>query len=63
MPLYPFPYSQAEKLDSRISIPRPIYDPTLAPILDAASLPEQFDLNFMRGIADEEIQCSHGEHV
>lgn len=63
MSLYPFPYSQAAELDSRITVPRPIYDHTLAPILDSALLPEEFDLNFMRGIAEEEIQCSHGEHI
>lgn len=46
---YPFPYSQAAQLDSRIKIPRPIIDPSLAPILDSCLLPEGIDLDFMRG--------------
>lgn len=51
MSTYPIPYSQAAKLDSRIKIPRPIIDPALAPILDSATLPEELDLNLMRGLA------------
>lgn len=63
MSTYPFPYSQAAKLDSRITIPRPKYDPGLAPILDSASFPEEFDLDFMRGVAKGEQQCSHGAFI
>ncbi|KAL7907346.1 Alpha/Beta hydrolase protein [Trichoderma velutinum] len=51
---YPFPYSQAAQLDSRIKIPRPIIDPTLAPIIDSFLLPEEIDLQFMRGITTAE---------
>ncbi|KAJ4113326.1 hypothetical protein NW765_010921 [Fusarium oxysporum] len=60
---YPFPYSQAAKLDSRIKIPRPTYDPDLAPLLDSASFPEEFDLNLMRGVASGEQECSHGSFI
>jgi acetyl esterase/lipase len=60
MATYPFPYSQATKLDSRIKVPRPIYDPFLAPILDSASFPEEFDVDFMRGVASGDEHCSHG---
>jgi acetyl esterase/lipase len=63
MSTYPFPYSQAAKLDSRIKIPRPIYDPVLAPILDSASLPEDFDLDLMRGVAKGEQHCAHGTFI
>ncbi|KAL6231856.1 hypothetical protein BDW75DRAFT_233240 [Aspergillus navahoensis] len=45
--MYPFPYSQAPRLDVRINTPRPAIDPTLAAIVDSC----QLDLNFMRGIA------------
>lgn len=48
---YPFPYSQAAKLDPRIKIPRPIIDPALAPLVDSGSLPEELDVDFMRGVA------------
>ncbi|KAL6803612.1 Alpha/Beta hydrolase protein [Trichoderma sp. SZMC 28012] len=50
LPSYPFPYSQAAQLDSRIKIPRPAIDPTLAPIIDSFLLPEEVDLQLMRGI-------------
>ncbi|KAF5651974.1 lipase esterase [Fusarium sp. NRRL 25303] len=60
---YPFPYSQAAKLDSRIKIPRPTYDHDLAPLLDSASFPEEFDLNLMRGVASGEQECSHGSFI
>jgi len=63
MASYPFPYSQAAKLDSRIKIPRPIYDPVLAPMLDSASFPEEFDLDLMRGVASGDQSCSHGTFV
>ncbi|KEF51093.1 uncharacterized protein A1O9_12816 [Exophiala aquamarina CBS 119918] len=63
MTAYPFPYSQAAKLDSRIKISRPMYDPTLAPILDAASFPEEFDLNIMRDVASGHQNCSHGTFI
>ncbi|CAM1509771.1 Fc.00g001060.m01.CDS01 [Cosmosporella sp. VM-42] len=53
---YPFPYSQAARLDSRIKIPRPAVDPELAPIIDSCLLPEEADLNFMRGAA----ACGNG---
>ncbi|KAF7556923.1 hypothetical protein G7Z17_g991 [Cylindrodendrum hubeiense] len=48
---YPFPYSKAALLDSRIKIPRPIIDPALAPIVDSCLLPEDLDLDFMRGVS------------
>ncbi|KAJ6436824.1 alpha/beta-hydrolase [Purpureocillium lavendulum] len=63
MSTYPFPYSQAARLDSRIKIPRPSYDPVLAPILDSASFAEEFDLDLMRGVAKGEQQCSHGTFI
>lgn len=63
MSTYPFPYSQAAKLDSRIKIPRPVYDPALAPLLDSASLPEEFDLDLMRGVAKGDQHCSHGTFI
>jgi len=58
---YPHLYSQATKLDSRITIPRPIYDTDLVEVLDATTIPEEFDLKLMRGISDEEVQCPHGD--
>ncbi|KAF4454197.1 hypothetical protein F53441_3197 [Fusarium austroafricanum] len=61
--VYPIPYSEAAKLDSRIKLPRPIYDPTLAPLLDSASFPEEFDLNLMRGVANGDQECSHGSFI
>ncbi|KAF7165600.1 hypothetical protein CNMCM6106_001681 [Aspergillus hiratsukae] len=50
-PTYPFPYSKAAQLDSRIKIPRPAINPTLVPMLDSCLLPEEIDLNFMRGVS------------
>ncbi|PWY83845.1 lipase [Aspergillus sclerotioniger CBS 115572] len=46
---YPYPYSQATQHDSRIKIPRPGIDPTLAPIIDSFMVPEALDLCLMRG--------------
>jgi acetyl esterase/lipase len=63
MSLYPHPYSQAAKLDARIKIPRPIYDPSLVPLLDSASMPEDFDLGMMRGVASGEEHCAHGSFI
>lgn len=63
MAAYPFPYSQAAKLDSRIKIPRPIYDPVLAPMLDSAPMPEEFDIDFMRGVSSGDQDCSHGSFI
>ena len=60
MTQYPHPFSQAAKLDSRI-ISRPAYDPELAKLLDATSIPEEFDLGLMRGVSKDEHQCPHGE--
>lgn len=60
---YPHPYSQAAKLDERIKIPRPCYDPVLAPMLDYASLPEEFSLDLMRGVASGDQECPHGSHT
>ncbi|KAH7174509.1 Alpha/Beta hydrolase protein [Fusarium flagelliforme] len=60
---YPHPYSQAVKLDERIKIPRPCYDPVLAPMLDYASLPEDFSLDLMRGVAAGDQECPHGSHT
>jgi acetyl esterase/lipase len=51
VPTKPIPYSQAAQLDSRIKIPRPIIDPALAPIIDSFPLPEELDINFLRGLA------------
>lgn len=48
---YPFPYSQAAQLDSRIKMPRPVVDPTLAPMIDSYLLTEELDLNVMRSAA------------
>ncbi|KAF2250155.1 lipase [Trematosphaeria pertusa] len=48
---YPHPYSQAAQLDSRITIPRPVIDPVLAPIVDAFLLPEELEVSFLRGLA------------
>ncbi|EXJ71554.1 uncharacterized protein A1O5_05362 [Cladophialophora psammophila CBS 110553] len=47
----PIPYSQAAELDPRITIPRPVIDPSLAPIVDSFPLPDELDINFLRGIA------------
>jgi len=44
------PSSQAERLDPRITIPRPAVDPLLAPTLDAMTFPEKLDLNVLRSI-------------
>jgi acetyl esterase/lipase len=63
MSLYPHPYSQAAKLDPRIKTPRPIYDPSLVPLLDSASMPEDFDLDMLRGMASGEEHCAHGSFV
>lgn len=63
MSTYPFPYSQAAKLDSRIKIPRPVYDASLAPLLDSAAFPEEFDLDLMRGVASGDQECSHGSFI
>ncbi|OBS25044.1 hypothetical protein FPOA_05580 [Fusarium poae] len=60
---YPYPYSQAAELDKRIQIPRPCYDAALAPMLDYASLPEEFSLDLMRGVAAGEQECPHGSHT
>src|ERR1700761_5341780 len=60
MTQYAFPYSQASKLDSRITIPRPVYDPDLVQVLDATTIPEEFDLDLMRGVSKEH-QCPHGD--
>jgi acetyl esterase/lipase len=60
MTQYPHPFSQAAKLDSRI-IPRPAYDSELAKLLDATTIPEEFDLDLMRGVSKDEHQCAHGE--
>ncbi|KPM40580.1 hypothetical protein AK830_g6015 [Neonectria ditissima] len=56
LPTYPFPYSEAARLDSRIKLPRPVIDPTLAPIIDSFLLPEEVDLAFMRGLSSSEDQ-------
>ncbi|KAL6248285.1 hypothetical protein RBB50_004540 [Rhinocladiella similis] len=63
MAVYPFPYSQAARLDSRINIPRPIYDPVLVPMLDSALMPEEFDVDFMRRVASGNQDCSHGSMI
>jgi acetyl esterase/lipase len=63
MATYPFPYSQAAKLDARIKIPRPIYDPSLAPMLDSASFPEEFNLDLMRSVASGDQDCAHGSFI
>lgn len=60
---YPFPYSKAAELDSRIKIPRPIYNPDLVGMLDSASMPEDFNLDLMRGVASGDQECSHGSFI
>ncbi|EKJ71386.1 hypothetical protein FPSE_08434 [Fusarium pseudograminearum CS3096] len=60
---YPHPYSKAAELDQRIQIPRPCYDSALAPMLDYASLPEEFSLDLMRGVAAGVQECPHGSHT
>ncbi|EFY92120.1 lipase [Metarhizium acridum CQMa 102] len=50
---YPYGYSQAAELDSRIRMPRPAIDPALAPIIDSYLLPEELDLGFMRGLSSD----------
>lgn len=47
-PPYPYPYSQAGRLDPRITLPRPAIDAALAPIVDSVLLPEELDVTFMR---------------
>ena len=54
--LYPFPYSQAPQLDARIKKPRPPIHPSLAEIIDSFPLPETLELNFMRGIGQEDSE-------
>ncbi|KAK8930115.1 Arylesterase [Metarhizium anisopliae] len=54
LPEYPYGYSQAAELDSRIRMPRPPIDPTLAPIIDSYLLPEELDLGFMRGLSSSD---------
>ncbi|KAK3191954.1 hypothetical protein K4F52_001997 [Lecanicillium sp. MT-2017a] len=51
MSAYPFAYSEAAKLDPRIKQPRPPIDASLAPIIDAFPLPEELDVEFLRGVA------------
>lgn len=48
---YPYPYSKAAQLDPRIKLPRPVIDPALAPIIDSFPLPEEVDIEYMRGLA------------
>ena len=60
MSQYPYPFSQAAKLDSRI-IPRPAYDIELAKLLDTWAVPVEFDLAMMRGGSNDDDQSSHGE--
>lgn len=68
---YPYPYSQAAKLDPRITLPRPPIDPTLAPIIDAVLLPEHLDLDLLRSFPSDATaesilsaypHLSHTEH-
>lgn len=54
MSKYPFPYSKAAELDPRIDIPRPIIDPLQVPLLDFDTIPEELDLNLMRGLSATE---------
>ncbi|RFU77963.1 lipase [Trichoderma arundinaceum] len=63
---YPYPYSQAAQLDSRIKIPRPVIDPALVPIIDSYLFPEEVDLDFMRGLSasgDNEAYISNSETI
>ncbi|EGY19344.1 alpha/beta hydrolase fold-3 domain-containing protein [Verticillium dahliae VdLs.17] len=57
---YPFPYSQAAQLDDRIKGPRPIIDPTLTSLVDLFLLPEELDLDLMRGttVSSEENEAT-----
>ncbi|KIW43192.1 uncharacterized protein PV06_04324 [Exophiala oligosperma] len=61
MSRYPFPFARAAKLDSRITIPRLVYDPDLVQLLDAAAVPEEFDLDFMRGGSRDDHQSPGGD--
>ncbi|PVH89956.1 alpha/beta-hydrolase [Cadophora sp. DSE1049] len=47
---YLYVYLEAAKPDSRIKIPRPVFDPVFAPLLGGPTLPEELDLNLMRGL-------------
>ncbi|ORY10003.1 Alpha/Beta hydrolase protein [Clohesyomyces aquaticus] len=60
---YPYPYSKAAELDSRIKILRPVYDATLAPLIDSAPFDEDFSLEFMRGMASGDEECAHGSFI
>ncbi|KAL2820262.1 Alpha/Beta hydrolase protein [Aspergillus cavernicola] len=64
---YPFPYSKAAQLDSRINIARPVIDQTLAPIVDAYPLPEELDLDFMHGVTakedNEAFVCTNAQSI
>jgi acetyl esterase/lipase len=63
---YPYPYSQAAQLDSRINISRPAIDSTLVPIIDSWLLPEEVDINFMRGLTtsgDGEIFACNSDTI
>ncbi|EHK24060.1 uncharacterized protein TRIVIDRAFT_45942 [Trichoderma virens Gv29-8] len=59
---YPFPYSRAADLDSRIKIPRPIIDSALVPIIDSWLLPEEVDLRLMRGLSNSENSETNNYH-
>lgn len=71
-PLYPYPYSQAARLDPRITLPRPAIDAALAPLVDSALLPEELDVAFMRGfdlgvtldtILESNPHLTHAQHA
>ncbi|KAH6629306.1 lipase [Boeremia exigua] len=48
---YAYPYSQAVRLDPRITSPRPIIDSALAPLIDSFLLPEKIEPEFLRDLA------------
>lgn len=48
---YSHPYSQAAQLDPRITNPRPIIDPVLAPLVDSFLLPEEMTPEYLQDLA------------
>jgi len=60
---YPYPYSQAARLDPRITLPRPVIDACLVPLVDAFLMPEELNLAMLRGfdgaVTVEHIKATH----
>ncbi|KAF1358043.1 lipase [Lizonia empirigonia] len=57
---YPYPYSQAAQLDSRITVPRPVIDPAIGPLIDTVS-DDAFVTNADK-ILEAEPFRTHTEH-